>query len=199
MAPLDQYLMADRNAEVAMARTAAPSAISDQAEVLVLGPHGYETAVKGTNGFVCVVLRSWTAGFDDPEFWNPKIRGPLCATASAARSYLPLLLERTKWVLAGKPQAQLPDAVKTALDRRELPTLDTVVVTYMMSKQGYLGDQNGHWHPHLMLFAPQTDASTWGANLGGSPIIGVGDPADRVTTFLIPVRKWSDGTADTDH
>jgi hypothetical protein len=57
MAPLDQYLMVDRDAEIAMARSAAPEAISRDAYVLVLGRHGYETAVKGKNGFVCVVER----------------------------------------------------------------------------------------------------------------------------------------------
>jgi hypothetical protein len=59
MAPLDQYLMVDRDAELAMSRSAAPEAISRDADVLVLGRHGYETAVKGKNGFVCVVERSW--------------------------------------------------------------------------------------------------------------------------------------------
>src|SRR5580658_9658940 len=78
MAPLDQYLMADRNAEIALARSAAPPSISGAAEVVVLGPHGYETAVEGKNGFVCIVERAWMNPFDSPEFWNPKNRGPIC-------------------------------------------------------------------------------------------------------------------------
>src|SRR5579864_2683254 len=78
MAPLEQYLMADRDAEIALARSAAPESISRDAEVMVLGRHGYETAIQGKNGFVCVVERSWTAPIDDPNFWNPKLRGPIC-------------------------------------------------------------------------------------------------------------------------
>src|SRR5580698_4172278 len=77
MAPADQYLIADRNAEIAMARSAAPPSISDSATVLILGAHGFETAIKGTNAFTCFVDRAWTKSFDDPEFWNPKIRGPM--------------------------------------------------------------------------------------------------------------------------
>ena len=50
MAPVDQYLIADRNAEIALARSAAPSSISNDADVMVLGDRGYETAVKGKNG-----------------------------------------------------------------------------------------------------------------------------------------------------
>ncbi len=88
MAPVEQYMM-ERSAEIAMARSAAPESISKDAEVMVLGQHGYETAVKGKNGFVCIVERGWTAGIDDPVFWNPKIRGPICFNPAAARSYVP--------------------------------------------------------------------------------------------------------------
>ena len=93
IAPLNQYLM-ERNAEIALARSAAPESISQDAEVMVLGGHGYETAVKGKNGFVCVVQRSWTAGIDDPDFWNPKLRALICFNPPAARSYLPLTIDR---------------------------------------------------------------------------------------------------------
>ncbi|MGB6461702.1 MAG: hypothetical protein WBG02_17205, partial [Candidatus Acidiferrum sp.] len=98
MAPLDQYLMADRNAEIAMARSAAPAAISGDADVLVLARHGYETAIKGKNGFVCVVERSWMSPFDFAQFWNPKMRGPICFNPPAARSILPLTIKRTELV-----------------------------------------------------------------------------------------------------
>ena len=84
MAPVDQYLMEDRDSEVALARSAAPESISRDAEIMVFGRHGYETAIKGTNGFVRIVERSWTAPIDDPGFWNPKGRAPICLNAAAA-------------------------------------------------------------------------------------------------------------------
>jgi hypothetical protein len=196
MAPLEQYLIADRNAEITLARSAAPQSISHDAEVLVLGRHGYETAVKGKNGFVCIVERSWTAGIDNPDFWNPKLRGPLCLNPPAARSYLPLTIKKTEWVLAGQSKAQMFDSIKAAFDKKELPTLESGAMCYMLSKQGYLSDRDGHWHPHLMFFVPQTDAVTWGADLPGSPVLASDDPQDRLTIFMIPVAKWSDGTAD---
>ncbi len=96
MAPIGQYLASDRNAEIALARSAAPDSISRDAKVLVLGPHGYETAVAGKNGFVCVVERSWMLPFDDPEFWNPKVRLPLCINPPGSRSHLPLTFKSTK-------------------------------------------------------------------------------------------------------
>ena len=197
MAPLDQYLMSDRDAEIALARSAAPESISRDAEVLVLGRHGYETAVKGKNGFVCIVERSWTAGIDDPDFWNPKLRGPLCLNPPAARTYLPLTIRKTELVLANPSKTQMVDGIKAALDKKELPALEPGAMCYMLSKEGYLADANGHWHPHLMFFVPQAEALTLGANLPGSPILTADDPLDRLTIVLIPVAKWSDGTTDS--
>jgi hypothetical protein len=197
MAPVDQYLIADRDAEIALARSAAPESISHDAEVMVLGRHGYEIAVKGKNGFVCLVERSWTAPIDDPNFWNPKLRGPLCLNAAAARTYLPLTVKKTEWVLAGQSKAQMFESLTAGLDKKELPMQEPGAMCYMLSKQQYLGDSATHWHPHLMFFVPQTEDATWGANLAGSPVLASDDPEDRLTIFMVPVAQWSDGTADS--
>jgi hypothetical protein len=196
MAPLEQYLVSDRNAEIALARSAAPEPISRDAEVLVLGGHGYETGVKGKNGFVCMVERSWTAGIDDPNFWNPKLRAPICFNPAAVRYYLPLTIKKTELVLAGQSKDQMFSSIKAAFDKKELTMPESGAMCYMMSKQQYLGDGNGHWHPHLMFFVPQTDAAIWGADLPGSPILTLDNAPDPLTVFLILVRMWSDGTAD---
>ena len=195
MAPLDQYLIANRDTEIALARSAAPESISRDAEVLVLGRHGYETAVKGTNGFVCIVERSWTTEISDPEFWNPKVRAPICFNAPAARFNVALTIKKTDLLLAGRSKTQMVDNINTAFAKKELPTLEPGAMCYMLSKQGHLSDRDGHWHPHLMFFVPQTDERAWGANLPGSPILAIKDTQDRLTVFLIPVAKWSDGTA----
>jgi hypothetical protein len=121
MAPIDQYLMEDREAEIALARSAAPESISRDAEILVLGRHGYETAVNGKNGFVCIVERSWTAPIDDPGFWNPKGRAPLCLNAAAVHSYLPRTIRKTDLILAGRTKAQMMEAIVAAIDKKELP------------------------------------------------------------------------------
>jgi len=196
MAPLDQYLMEDRSSEIALARSAAPESISRDAEVMVLGRHGYETAIKGTNGFVCIVERSWTSPIDDPGFWNPKGRAPICLNAAAARSYLPRTIKRTDLILAGRTKAQMIEAIKAAVDNKELPPMDSGAMCYMLSKQGYLGDPVGHWHPHLMFFLSQTAPAAWGAGLPGSPIFAFDDKWEDLTVFLVPVLQWSDGTFD---
>ena len=195
MAPLEQYLM-DPNSEIALARSAAPESISHDAEVMVLGRHGYETAVKGTNGFVCIVERSWTSPIDDPGFWNPKGRAPICLNAAAARTYLPRTIKKTDLILAGQTKAQMVEAVAAAVNKKELPPMELGAMCYMLSKQGYLGDPVGHWHPHLMFFVSQTAPAAWGADVEGSPIFAFNDKWEDLTVFLVPVRQWSDGTAD---
>jgi hypothetical protein len=196
MAPIEQYLMADRSSEIALAQSAAPESISRDAEVMVLGRHGYETAVKGKNGFVCVVERSWTAPPDDPNFWNPKLRGPICFNAPAARSYLPRTIKKTELILAGRTKDQMVEAIAAAVDKNELPAMEPGAMCYMLSKQGYLSDRDGHWHPHLMFFFSKTDPAAWGAGLPGSPILAFNGTWERLTTFLVPVQEWSDGTPD---
>jgi hypothetical protein len=193
MAPIDQYLMADRDAEIVLARTAAPDSISRDADVLVLTRHGFETAVKGKNGFVCIVGRGWTAAAD-PDFWNPKVRVPMCVNAPAARSYLVRVTKETEWGLAGRTQAQINEAIPAALAKKELPPMEPGAMCYMMGKQGYGGDAAPHWPSHLMFFFTDTDPAIWGANLPGSPIIAIADPTEHLTQFVIPVQHWADGT-----
>jgi hypothetical protein len=195
MAPVEEYLM-ERNAEIALAQSAAPESISKYATVMVLGHHSYETAIQGKNGFVCIVERSWTSPIDDPGFWNPKGRAPICFNEAAARSYLPRTIMKTELILAGRTKAQMMEAIVAGIDKKELPAMEPGAMCYMLSKQGYLNDRVGHWHPHLMFFYSQTNPATWGVGQPGSPIFAFDDTWEQMTTFLVPVREWSDGTAD---
>ena len=198
MAPLEQYLIADRNAEIAMAQSAAPESISHDAEVLVLSRQGYETAVKGKNGFVCLVQRSWMSPIDDPEFWNPKERAPICLNASAVRSFLPRIIRKTDLALSGRTKAQIFEEVAAAINKKELPAPEPNSMSYMMSKQSY-NDRVGNWHPHLMLFLPESDPLQWGAGLDGTQVFAFQDTEEHLTVILIAVSQWSDGTAATVH
>src|SRR5271165_6258343 len=170
MAPLEQYLIADRNAEIALERSAAPAAISRDATVLILGRHGYETAVNGKNGFVCMVERGWTDAIDWPDLWNPKILGPDCLNAAAARSLLPIVYKMTAMVLAGHSEAEITAALKAAFQKKELPALEPNAMSYMMSKSAYLTDDDHHNLAHVMFFTTLSDGRVWGADLPKSPI-----------------------------
>jgi hypothetical protein len=201
MAPLNRYLMADRQAEIDLARSAAPPAISLHATILVLGERGYETAEKGSNGFTCLVERSWTSPFDSGEFWNWKMRGPICYNPAAARTVLLYTLQRTDMALSGLTKSQMLDRAKAEVADKQLPAPEPGSMSYMMSKHGDLGDGVGPWLSHLMFYAPKTDGAkngaSWGANLPASPVVL--DTSRRIvpepeTIFMVPVAHWSDGT-----
>jgi len=206
MAPVEQYLM-ERNSEIALARSAAPDAISRHATVLVLGRHGYETAVEGKNGWVCMVERGWMATFDSPEFWNPKIRGAVCLNPPAARSILPFADKRTEWLLAGHSKVEVIAVIKAALDKKELPALEPEAMSYMTSKSSYLTDKDDHNGPHLMFYEPISDDATFGANMPNSPVVSVNywhlspqeypqlESFPPIRIFAVVVNKWSDGTS----
>jgi hypothetical protein len=210
MAPVDQYLM-EKNAEIQLARSAAPDSISRDATILVLGRQGYETAIEGKNGFVCMVGRSWTAAFDWPEFWNPKVRAADCMNPQSAGSILPIAILRSRMVMANRSKAEMLSALKTAYEKRQLPDLQNGAMDYMMSKSAYLTDEDGHNGPHLMFYSTLTDGKDWGAFAAGSPVMSAPywffsskEPSQMkglppILVFLVGVADWSDGTPAGSH
>lgn len=210
MAPIDQYLM-EKNAEIQLARSAAPDSLSRDATILVLGRQGYETAVEGKNGFVCMVERSWMGALDWPEFWNPKVRGADCLNPQAARSILPIAYLRTRMVMAGRSKEEIVLAIKAAFENQQLPKLESGAMAYMMSKSAYLTDGGDHNGPHLMFYTPVKDGKDWGAGAAGSPVVAgpywFFSPKEQsqmkglppMLVFAVVVANWSDGTPAGKH
>ena len=202
MAPISEYLDTDAEAEIALARSAAPDAISRDATVLVLKRSGYEVAQKGKNGFVCLVERAWMGPLDGAEFWNPKVRGAICFNPPAARSVLPITFKRTQLVLAGLTKAQMSARLTEIVTRKELPALEAGSMSYMMAKGSYLNDEVVHWHSHLMFYGGRSDGSEWGADAEHSPVIlnpqfqGAPEP---LATYIVIVPNWSDGSPAPSH
>ncbi len=205
MAPVEQYLM-ERNAEILLARSSAPDSISSDATILVLGRHGYETAVQGKNGFVCMVERSWMEAFDSPEFWNPKVRGAECLNRQAARSIFPIADLRTRMVMAGNSKTEIVAALIAAFGNHQLPHLENGAMAFMMAKSAYLYDAGDHNGPHVMFFTALKDGKNWGAGVPGSPVFSgpywflLSKDSSRakglppILVFAVEVPKWSDGT-----
>ena len=193
MAPLVQYLMPEAD-EIALARTAAPTAVSADADVMVLRKDGYATAAKGTNGFMCLVERGWAGDSSFADFWNARLRAPICFNPAATATWVPIYLMKTQLALAGKSKKEIVQATTAALDDKRLPAIAPGAMCFMMSKQQYLNDEGKAWRPHTMFFVPG-DAKSWGANVPGSPVMAADDPEEHVTIFMIPADHWSDGSA----
>lgn len=198
MAPLSRYLPVKAPAEAAAARSAAPASISDHAEVLVLGPHGYTTFAKGSNGFVCLVERAWDHRFKSSQFWNPQHWIPICLNPKAARTVLPIYLQRTRWVLAGMSRAEMARRTRAELASRRIAVPSSGAMSYMMSKKQSICSTVGgcaSWYPHLMYFFPRSRAPDWAANLKGVPVFsGPGPIESAITLYFVLVPRWSDGT-----
>jgi hypothetical protein len=202
MAPLSKYLMTDRQSEIDFARSAAPKAISGHATVLVLDAHGYETAEKGTNGFTCIVERSWTKAFDDDNFWNSRVRTPVCYNPPASRSVLPYTVFETKMALAGATEAAIRDRLTTAIADKQLPAPEDGSMAYMMSKDQYIDDHVKAWYSHIMIYTPKAlganAGESWGADRKGSPVVYDTNHViwpQPWALFFVPVWSWSDGTS----
>jgi hypothetical protein len=190
--PLSEYLM-PRDAEVALARSAAPPNISNGATIKVLTKSGFEVAHPGDNGNVCMVMRGFSApSYTPAQFRNlvydPTVRAPICFTAPAARAVMPYYEMRTKLAMEGKDPDQIADALKAAYAQGRLPPRDQVAFAYMWSAHQNLASGIGAWHPHVMIFAPNYENSMVGGNAFGSPLPQLTDDAGTpFSVVVIPV------------
>jgi hypothetical protein len=193
---LAPFMIADRAAEVALARTAAPRSITDSATVLVLARDGFVEAHHGTNGFTCVVFRGFDGATNDPNFWNAKVRAPQCLNPPASRTVLPNLMKRAAWIMAGVDTTDLNARTKHAYAAHEFATPAPGAMAYMLSPQQYLTNDDPHWMPHLMFYYDRSmPAAAWGAGDGKSPIIdATGAAPSQILVLLVPLPQWSDGT-----
>ena len=198
MSPVALYLL-PLDEEISLARSAAPESISKDAEILVFTRTGYRRAVRGKYVFVCMVSRSWFAAFGDPDFWSPRVRAPICYNAVAALSQVPEAIKRTRVALASGSESRILQALEAGIKSGELPVARAGSLAYMMSKETYFNHRSTHWRPHLMFFVPETDPKSWGAGLARSPVLGVDNPDEHLTVFLIPLSRWSDGTVSAAH
>ncbi len=193
---LTPYLMSDRAAEIALARSAAPKHVGDSATVLVLTRSGYIEAARGTNGFTCMVQHSFDGKIGDPGFWNPKSRGPICLNPPAVRTVLPEMRKRAEWIVTGVSLADIELRTKQAYALHEFTMPEAGAMAFMLSPDQHLSETNPHWVPHLMFFYDKSMPVTqWGVGgatnttIDGSQL----DPDAQVVVIMIPVRLWSDG------
>jgi hypothetical protein len=184
-APFSEYEM-NRAAEIALAKSAAPENISSHATVKVLTRSGFETAVQGDNGFVCLVMRSWSAVPDPRDSHYAALRAPICFDPVAARTVAPVEELRTKLGLEGKPPEAIGSEVAARYGNGQLPKMEGVAFAYMWSAS-QLFPEGGHWHPHMMVYAPYYKNSTLGSNAAGGHLPFVAGEGSPYTVVLIPV------------
>ncbi len=195
--PLSEYMMT-AEAEVALARSAAPENVSAHATVKILTASGYKVAAQGDNGFICLVMRGWSAPTYTPAqfrdlVYDAGVRAPICFNPPAARQVLQYYELRSKLGMEGKTPDQISESVQAAYARGQLPRRDEISFAYMWSADQNLGTGIGHWHPHMMIFAPYYDNSLLGNNEFGGALPQLSD--DAGTPFAVVVIRVDDGLA----
>ena len=179
--PLAEYMI-PRDAEIALAKSAVPANISNRATIKVLTSSGFQIIHEGDNGFVCMVMRGWSAPTYTPVplrelVYDTKALAPICFDPTAAHTVMPYYELRTKLGMEGKTPDQIAEAVAAAYAKGQLPKRQTVV-----------GGGAGHWHPHMMVFSPYYENSMLGGHEFGSPLPFVSDDAGTpFAVVLIPV------------
>jgi hypothetical protein len=187
--PLSTYMM-DRDAEIALARSAAPETVSSRATIKILTTSGYQVATQGDNGFVCVVERGWAAPTFTPAAfrdlaYDAKLRAPICFDPVAARTVLPYQELRAKLGMDGKGPDLIAQGVQAAYAKGEIPKMEGVAFAYMYSANMYLGPQVGHFHPHVMVYAPYYNNAMLGGNGRDTLLPRISD--DEGTPFAVIV------------
>jgi len=189
---LREYMM-PRDAEIALAKSAAPANISDHATIKVLTASGYEVVHQGNNGFVCMVMRGWAAPTYTPTqfrnlVYDATVRAPICFDPAASRTVMPYYELRSKLGMDGKTPDQIAESVQAAYVTGKLPKRESISFAYMWSADQSLGPGIGAWHPHMMIFAPYYENSMLGGNEFGHALPQVSDDAGTpFTVVVVPV------------
>lgn len=195
--PLSEYMM-PQDDEIALAKSAAPENISDRATIEVLTAAGYRVVHDGDNGFVCMVMRGFTGAptLTPAELrslvYDARTRAPICFNPQAVKTVLPYYELRTKLGLEGMSPDEIAITVQAAYASGGIPKRAGVSFAYMWSADQILGPA-GHWHPHMMVYAPDYDNSMLGNNPFGSHLPAVGD--DAGTPFAVVVVPVDDSFA----
>ena len=179
-----EYLMPVEK-EVALARSAAPDFVSRDATVLVLTRNGYVEHVNGTNGFVCIVLRSWGEAFFRPDrAYNPETIDPECMNPAAAEAILPVQLLRAELGLKGTDPLVIKSTVQEKFRTGEIERIQGVGFSYMLSNR-----MTRH-RPHIMFYIPDSEgAESFGNRPGESQLVYVIGGKDEPYIAAVTVHE----------
>ena len=174
-----------RDQEIALARSAAPPAVSGDAAVMVLTERGFEVAVPGTSGVTCVVNRS-----------HPQSLEPHCFDREASATVLPMELRRTELLREGRSAEEIDREIAAGLLSGKYRLPRRPAMSYMMSSRQVLysdeGRKVGQWQPHLMIYYPHLTQADLG--LGGSPSTEaamVVDEGKAVSNIMVVVKEFA--------
>jgi hypothetical protein len=147
-----------RERQIELALSAAPKEVSSKASVYILGPKGYEKVREGTNGFTCLVERSFKGTTQTSS-------APACFDAEGSRTLMLTYLRKEELRSEGKSEQEIKDDIQKGYEDGRFKVAG-IGFLYMMSDENYVYDdqsqQSGFVPPHLMFYAPYKTAKDLG-------------------------------------
>jgi hypothetical protein len=178
-----------RDAEITMARAAAPPAVSSQATIYVAGPKGYEVAIEGTNGWGCFVQR------------NAAATGlfPRCDDAERVASLYPVYHLLEVFRAMGRSATDYDRAVSEGLKYGTFRAPASGALSYMLAE--------GAIKPHIMVSMPGCEVTDLGlANMQQMSdsslttiLRGVGDHDCELVVWTPPTSVRKHGVKPEHH
>ena len=147
-----------RERQIGLALSAAPTEVSSKATVYVLGLKGYEKAREGTNGFSCLIERSFKGTTQTSS-------APACFDAVGSGSIMVAYLRREELRAEGKSEEEVKEDIAQGYKdgRFKVPGPGFL---YMMSNENFVynnvSGKSGFVAPHLMFYAPNKTANDVG-------------------------------------
>jgi hypothetical protein len=137
-----------RERQIELALSAAPTEVSSKATVYILGAKGYEKVREGTNGFSCLIERSFAGTTQNSS-------APACFDAEGGRTLMLTHLCREVLRAQGKSEAEIKDDIAkgfqdgrskvpgseglTVVERKSRPRIAPLAI--LISTKGGLGGQ----------------------------------------------------------
>ena len=185
-----------RERQIELALSAAPTEVSSKAAVYILGPKGYEKVREGTNGFSCLIERSFVGTTQTSS-------APACFDAEGSRTLMLTYLRREEMRAEGKSEAEIKDDIaKGYTDGRfKVPGPGFL---YMMSSENYVYDsvskQSGFVPPHLMFYAPYKTAKDVGyESVSPTMMPYLTEPGGPEALIVVAVPQDSSSSSDDSH
>lgn len=172
-----------RDAEIALARSAAPEQISSTARIWVWNGSAYQVADSGRSKVNCYVARHWVPSVE-----------PHCLDEEASATILPILMRKIELYAQGKTDAEVERDIASRISAGTLKLPSRPAITYMMSAAQDLvsgeGAAVGAWQPHLMIYYPNWTGQQVGLE-GFVPGVGfVENPGTPLSALVVPLKNF---------
>lgn len=169
-----------RDVQIRIAKLAAPKEVTDHADIYILGRRGYELAVRGDNGFSCMIERE-----------KPDTMEPECYDAEGSATTMKVRSYEEQQRASGVGEQAIEESIKAGYKSGEFKPPSKAGIVYMLSDYNYvLNPETGkiiHFPGHLMFYSPYATEKTVGSGEGAPYIVHPGEP--DALMIVVPAKS----------